>query len=227
MVNTRRYPAGVVPALVSLSQGTCYWPDCGEPIVRFVDGSPINNFEIAHIRAANRDGPRYVPDMTDAERNGFPNLVLLCLVHHKIVDKMRPNDFSIDTMESWKKARETAGQAVLQGLRGLTEEQLQDMITASFEDFKATFQDAIDRLEQVNAQAAALLRPLVNDLAEMRFKRTWPGEDTAEMLMYAARRLEHLPESSARLKAATEQLQGMRSVAADLLLASRRLRPDR
>ncbi|WP_163570064.1 hypothetical protein [Fodinicola feengrottensis] len=83
MTNTRKYGAGVITGLVSMSQGLCYWPTCDQPIVRFVDGQPVNNFETAHIRAANKGGRRYVERMNDAERNGFTNLLLLCIVHHK------------------------------------------------------------------------------------------------------------------------------------------------
>ncbi len=112
MVNARTYGAGVITGLVSLSQGTCYWPDCEEPIVRFVEGRPVNNFETAHIRAANKGGRRYVEGMADEERNSFGNLVLLCLVHHKIVDKLQPDDFTIETLQNWKTIREAPGGGV-------------------------------------------------------------------------------------------------------------------
>ena len=49
--------------------------------------------------------------MTDEERNSFENLVLLCGVHHKIVDKIRPNDFSIQELQDWKTMREGSGSA--------------------------------------------------------------------------------------------------------------------
>lgn len=93
MARMRNYPAGVVTGLVLMSQGTCYYPKCDEPLVRLDEGSRVINFEVAHIRAAKSGGPPYDSSMTDAERDAFPNLVLLCLVHHKVVDKMRPNDF--------------------------------------------------------------------------------------------------------------------------------------
>jgi hypothetical protein len=36
----RNYPSGVRTALIALSGGTCYYPDCREPVVRFVSGKP-------------------------------------------------------------------------------------------------------------------------------------------------------------------------------------------
>ena len=115
MVNECKYGRGVLPALSVLSRGACYRPSCDEPITRFVDGIPVNNFEIAHIRAANEGGRRYVEGMTDKERNSFDNLVLLCGVHHKI----RPDDFTVEELQDWKILREESGLAALRGLRGL------------------------------------------------------------------------------------------------------------
>jgi hypothetical protein len=43
-------------ATLALPPGT--WPGCTEPIVRLVDGVPVNNFETTHIRAANKAGIR-------------------------------------------------------------------------------------------------------------------------------------------------------------------------
>ena len=47
---------------------------------------------------------RYVADMTDDQRRSFPNLVLLCNPHHKLVDKVRPDDYSVEDLEQWKRA---------------------------------------------------------------------------------------------------------------------------
>jgi hypothetical protein len=92
---------------------------------------------------------------------------LLCLVHHKIVDKLRPDDFTIEALQNWKSTREAPGQAALRGLRDLTEERLQELISASFQSFKTEF-------ESVNLEAAKLLRPLINELVEARFHARFP-----------------------------------------------------
>jgi hypothetical protein len=42
--------------------------------------------EVCHIRAREEGGPRYDPGQDDGERNGFENLILMCSVHHKIID---------------------------------------------------------------------------------------------------------------------------------------------
>ncbi|WP_238423446.1 hypothetical protein [Gordonia sp. 'Campus'] len=42
--------------------------------------------EVCHIRAQSAHGPRYDASQSDEERHGFENLVLMCGVHHKIID---------------------------------------------------------------------------------------------------------------------------------------------
>lgn len=105
MPGPRSYSVGTRAALVSMAGGTCYFPGCRTPTIAFLDGEPLANFDIAHIRDA-RPGNRFVAEMTDVQRAHFSNLILLCRPHHTLVDKTRPGDFSIATLESWKHARE-------------------------------------------------------------------------------------------------------------------------
>ncbi|XVU26465.1 hypothetical protein ACQPZJ_05260 [Actinoplanes sp. CA-054009] len=176
----------------------------------------MNNFEIAHIRAANEGGRRYVPEMTDEERNSFDNLVLLCIVHHKIVDRIRPDEFSIEVLEAWKDNREGPGLAALRGLRGLTEDRLQDLITESFASVTAQIDEAVDRLSAIDAEAANLLRPLVAQLAESKFTSRYPDEDVAAMLLRAGQKLGHLQDSAATLRSAADKAAGLQDAAAAL-----------
>ena len=223
-MNDRKYGRGVVPALSALSRGACYWPSCDEPITRFVDGIPVNNFEIAHIRAANKGGRRYVKAMTDDERNGFDNLVLLCGVHHKIVDKIRPGDFSIEMLQDWKTIREGSGLGALRSLRGLTEERLQELIGGSFVEVATQIEDAVDRLAAIDAEAAELLRPLVEQMAELKFSRVYPDEDVAGMLLRAGQKLSHLGDSATLLRSAADKAAELEDVANTLLDVNRDLR---
>ncbi|MER7273921.1 hypothetical protein ABT369_05670 [Dactylosporangium sp. NPDC000244] len=221
MVNERNYGRGVVPALTVLAQGTCYWPTCDERITKFVDGIPVNNFEIVHIRAANAGGRRYVANLTDEKRGSFDNLVLLCIVHHKIVDKIRPDDFSIEELQRWKDEREGPGLAALHGLRGLTEDRLQELIGRSFAEVTSQIQDAVDRLGAIDAEAADVLRPLVERLAESTFSGRYPNADVVGLLLTAGRSLRHLETSAPLLKHAADQAAGLEHVA-DNLAAVRR-----
>jgi hypothetical protein len=127
MSGPRDYSAGTRAALATLSKGHCYYPNCHEPTIVFVNGEPIINYQIAHIKDVN-PGNRYDPNMTDEERASFKNLVLLCKPHHTYVDKTKPGDFPSHVLQGWKDDREAPGVAELRGLDGLTEARLAELI---------------------------------------------------------------------------------------------------
>jgi len=81
--------------------------------------------------------------------------------------------------------REGSGLAALRGLRGLTEDRLQDLIAGSFAEVASQIEDAGDRLAAIDAEAGDVLRPLVEQLAELKFSRRYPDEDVAGMLLRA------------------------------------------
>lgn len=165
MTNWRNYTPSTRAAPASLSQGTCYFPGCTTPILVMVGTSPDLNVHIAHIRGAEDDGPRAVPGLSVPQRNAFENLILLCVPHHNVVDK-DVETYTIEKLTGWKEARETQGQSVLRGLRGLTEEQLREMIETSFQATVDQLSEAIAKFERVDAEAAALIKSLMGALEE-------------------------------------------------------------
>ncbi|MFD7203071.1 hypothetical protein [Streptomyces sp. NPDC059893] len=62
------------------------------------------------------------------DRNSFANLLLLCNVHHKRVDGVDGEKYTVDILDGWKRVREAEGQDALAGLSGLTEARLVTMI---------------------------------------------------------------------------------------------------
>ena len=164
----RRYSQGVRFGLAALSGGSCYWPGCGEPVIRFVGEDPIVNLQIAHIAGAVPGGPRYVLSMTDEQRKSFANLILLCHPHHTTVDKLRPHDFSIPTLREWKASRETVNQEALSRLREVTPEGLQAMLTDALNLRDARLEGAIEQLREINAEAAQLLYGILDEVQALR-----------------------------------------------------------
>lgn len=65
-----------------MSSNRCAFPACTEPLV---EGETVVG-EVCHIKSARKGHPRYDPNQTETERNGFDNLILFCRKHHKIVD---------------------------------------------------------------------------------------------------------------------------------------------
>lgn len=73
-----------VKRLFALSGNVCAFPQCPTPVIDPESGVVIG--EVCHITAREEGGPRYDHSQTDDERNAFENLVLMCSVHHKIID---------------------------------------------------------------------------------------------------------------------------------------------
>src|SRR5436309_2288498 len=109
MPGPRAYNRATIFTLATLGQGTCYWPEppCKVPAIVHIQGEPVINLQIAHIRAAEPNGPRYVPAMSDDERRSWRNLILLCTPHHNMIDKIKPDDYPVEKLEQWKSGRET------------------------------------------------------------------------------------------------------------------------
>jgi hypothetical protein len=105
-VDTQRAPTAPSQAtlkrLFARSGNRCAFPRCTEAIIQ---GRTVVG-EICHIRAANRDGPRYDEHQPPAERHGYDNLILLCGTHHTVVDD-DVEAYTIERLMKMKAAHET------------------------------------------------------------------------------------------------------------------------
>ena len=70
--------------LFALSSNRCAFPECQTAIVDRSTGTIVG--EVCHIRAQNEGGPRFDAGQTSEERHSLENLVLMCGVHHTIID---------------------------------------------------------------------------------------------------------------------------------------------
>lgn len=75
----RNYTPKTLKRLFGLSGNQCSFPGCE---VRLVNQRNAKDSNICHIEAANPDGERYNPNMSDEQRADYPNLILLCIQHH-------------------------------------------------------------------------------------------------------------------------------------------------
>jgi hypothetical protein len=124
--------------------------------------------------------------MTEEERRAFTNLILLCHPHHTIVDRLRPQDFPVLTLQKWKASRETANQEALSRLREVTPDTLQTMLADALKERDEKLDDAIEQLQQVNAEAAQLLHSVLDELQVLRHANTY---GLTEEFINAANRL--------------------------------------
>src|SRR5262249_46282718 len=146
---------------------------------------------------AKRDGPRFVEDMKDDERRAWKNLILLCTPHHMMIDKLKPDEYSIEELERWKSERETGGLTRLKGLSDLTEDRLQEMLAYSMKEAHKEIRDMLAEHRAIDADAAMLLSEAASNLnmdtAETLYQAssmlTPALRDYAEMLSQAANTL--------------------------------------
>lgn len=204
----RSYGSGVHAALASLSRGSCYWPDCGEPVVRFVQGVPVANLQIAHIYAFEKGGPRHKESMSTEEKNSFSNLILLCHPHHVLVDKRFPEKFPPVLLFKWKERREADGQEKLSGLRNVTEDRLQELISSVIARQGKRIEDAISKLENFDSEAAAVVRELLDEVNQLRRSSSFVDPDAINTLYKASANLKGYldPDSINTLMKASENL---------------------
>jgi len=85
-VNQRSYPAGTREALVMLSRGLCYAPECERRVMRCEEGRWCVIAHVAHICGLKKGSARH--DEFLAEPSNFRNL-LLCKPHHDLADDKR------------------------------------------------------------------------------------------------------------------------------------------
>jgi len=111
---SRNYSKATLKMLFAFSGNQCARPECSEPIVasatEFSDAKVIG--QIAHIYAHSDGGPRSKPNLTEAERCAFKNLLLLCPTHHVTADSQYET-YPADMLLDWKTRHERKYQAKL------------------------------------------------------------------------------------------------------------------
>jgi hypothetical protein len=125
--------------------------------MRFIEGEPYIDYQIAHIRDAN-PGNRYVEAMTDDQRRSFENLILLCKPHHELVDKRHPDRYSIEDLDEWKRLREGSFAEQLAEVGPVTEDFLADVLTQSMVEVQEQLTDALFEQEDAAMRRVEAIR---------------------------------------------------------------------
>ena len=163
-IDPHGYRSGTRSALFQMAKGTCYFPDCETPTIVFVkSGQPSVNVHIAHIEGAEFGSARYNEKMTNEERRSFPNLLLLCVPHHDLVDHKEPGQYTVEMLREWKAAREMATTgADAAELRGITEETLAAAMEAAFKSSRDVREALVEVRSAtiIESGAGALVVPL-------------------------------------------------------------------
>ncbi|MCB9610746.1 MAG: HNH endonuclease [Polyangiaceae bacterium] len=118
-------------ALFALSSNRCAFADCDHPLV--VDGDLVVG-EVAHIHARSNGGPRFDPDLPADELHSAANLILLCHLHHTMVDR-RAESFPPDKLREIKQQHEAAAELGAKVLSDRVAEQLAAEMAAFWDGF--------------------------------------------------------------------------------------------
>lgn len=96
--------------LFALSSNRCAFPGCQTAIVDGAAGTILG--EVCHIHAQKEGGPRFDAGQTAERRHSGENLMLLCGVHHKLVDaKENALRYSAEALLAMKAQHEAGAQA--------------------------------------------------------------------------------------------------------------------
>lgn len=96
-----------IKRLFALAGNRCAFPGCAIPLVEPATGEVLG--EICHIKGIR--GPRYDPALNEEQLHSFANLLLLCGVHHKLIDGPK-STFTVAQVVSVKEEHEAAAQTV-------------------------------------------------------------------------------------------------------------------
>lgn len=93
--------SGTLRELFLKSGNLCAFPDCTHLIM---NAGGVFIAQICHIEAAEKGGERFNPLMTNEERRGFDNLMLMCHEHHKVTDDVVL--YTVDRLKNMKRHHE-------------------------------------------------------------------------------------------------------------------------
>lgn len=87
--------------------GRCEYAGCNHPLYRDdVTKAEFNSAYIAHIIADKPDGPRGDPVLSEQLKKDINNLMLLCDVHHRLVDKVEVEGHPTELLREMKRRHE-------------------------------------------------------------------------------------------------------------------------
>lgn len=94
-----------VKRLFAVSQNRCAFPKCSQPLVEPASGKVVGR--VCHIKAASPAGPRYDAHQDEEVRHAFTNLILMCPVHHDVIDA-DPTAYTVERLWNMKQQHESA-----------------------------------------------------------------------------------------------------------------------
>lgn len=113
--------------LFAASAGYCQNPNCNVPLFKETGTDVIHIAEMAHVLAANNEGPRSPGTVSVAERGAFDNLIMLCPSCHTEIDKSE-RDYPVELLREWKTSHQSAIKRVFGATKFSTRSKVRDEI---------------------------------------------------------------------------------------------------
>jgi len=92
-----------IKRLFAVSGNKCAFPRCVQSLI---DANGTVTGEICHIKGRKPNSPRYDANQTEDERRAFENLILMCPIHHKVIDD-DPDSYTVERLLEIKARHET------------------------------------------------------------------------------------------------------------------------
>jgi len=109
------------------SAGYCANPGCRASLYEeFQDGRVATVYDLAHIIARSRQGPRGEEPLGEDERDAYRNLILLCPRCHRLVDG-NPAEYPVHMLGEWKRQHRALSRKLFAGVAG-TRAELRTML---------------------------------------------------------------------------------------------------
>jgi hypothetical protein len=112
------------------SGNMCAFPDCKQELV--IDETSTDDHSIigqeAHIVGRKIDGPRGKNLLSQELRDNYNNLILLCSMHHKVIDDQE-QEYTVEKIKEYKKIHENW---ISQNLGGDNKKQKDDELYATY-----------------------------------------------------------------------------------------------
>ncbi|CAC9611364.1 hypothetical protein [uncultured Gammaproteobacteria bacterium] len=102
MAKSRNYTSKTLKRLFALSGNQCAFPNCNKEMTNKDNAQDSN---ICHIEAKNSKGKRYNSNMTDSQRDDYPNLIVLCVQHHDLIDN-DADTYVVEVLKEMKQKHE-------------------------------------------------------------------------------------------------------------------------
>ena len=92
-----------IKRIFAVSGNECAFPKCAVPLVDQASGKVTGR--ICHIKGRKPGSPRYDPKQSDAERHDFDDLLLMCPIHHDVIDDDEIS-YTVDRLKAIKSSHE-------------------------------------------------------------------------------------------------------------------------